>query len=209
MKKILVTLLLFTLVFAVGTASAKTATCLAHNIDPDNMSMQMVHVRFLAYNEADNTVTCELLMPERFDEEEIRELEVGDSIFTGGEEVIITAVDDDKYANYYILNYHGNDEDDYIYLCEIEEGVFVRYDFNDDYVWLSIATVELPVPDNLIFQDDEDWDLNMLPKVFDASVFIATVKGENGVPLDIYNAIATFGPNGELAVVRRYYVPWD
>ena len=65
MRKFLTVLLVLAIILCTGAACAqKSATCVATDIDPENPAMQTVYVRFLGYNEDDNTATVELLTPE-------------------------------------------------------------------------------------------------------------------------------------------------
>ena len=203
MRKFLTVLLVLALILCTGAASAqKSATCVATDIDPENPAMQTVYVRFLSYNEADNTVTVELLTPEIFDKKEIEALEAGDTIFTGGKEVTITSVESD----YGSVDF--NMEGEAISLCETHDGNYIRLDDNYDYVWLTVAIVELEIPETLLFLDDEDPQASGLPSAHDVNAFLEALKGENGPTLDRNNAIAVFDADGKLAVVKRFYVPW-
>ena len=75
-------ILLFT-----ATAYADTVTRLAVDIDPEHLESRAVYVRITAYHEETDTVSIEIIAPERFDANDIDNLSVGDSIITNDKEI--------------------------------------------------------------------------------------------------------------------------
>ena len=90
MKRLLLTILSIMLLSA--AASADTITGLAIDIDPNHLESCAVYVRITAYHEKTDTVSIEIIVPEKFDANDIDRLSVGDSIFTNGEEIMIESI---------------------------------------------------------------------------------------------------------------------
>ena len=84
----------------------------------------------------------------------------------------------------------------------------------DDAAWIVLATVTVPVPDRLLFLDEiEEVTLMPLyvPAVHGRSDFLSAMEAEkeNGPGFAANNAMVVFDENGDLALIRRYYVPWQ
>ena len=92
MKRLIPALL--ALLVLIGSASAERTgvTALASEINPDNL----VSVAFDAKINAcdDGVFNITILVPERYDPEEIKALKVGDGIFTEGREIEIRSITD-------------------------------------------------------------------------------------------------------------------
>ena len=106
MKRLIPALL--ALLVLIGSASAErtVVTALASEINPDNL----VSVAFDAKINAcdDGVFNITILVPERYDPEEIKALKVGDGIFTEGREIEIRSITDQD--GYIVLNADTEDE---------------------------------------------------------------------------------------------------
>ena len=211
MKKLI--LIVLSLLLLTATASADTVTGLAIDIDPEHLESCAVYVRVTAYHEETDTVSIEIIVPEKFDANDIDNLSVGDSIFTNGKEVSIESITE-EYSNYYGALIILNKDTDPVWLYEDDQQNYRTIKNNDDYVWLSLATLEMPLPDNILFLDGvnpEDGGILDLPivKNKDDLIKVFSEDEENlDSGLDINNAYAVFNETGELTVIIRYYVPW-
>ena len=211
MKKLI--LIVLSLLLLTATASADTVTGLAINIDPEHLESCAVYVRVTAYHEETDTVSIEIIVPEKFDANDIDNLSVGDSIFTNGKEVSIESIDK-EYSSYYGALIILNKDKDPVWLYEDDQQNYRTIKNNDDYVWLSLAALEMPLPDNILFLDGvnpEDGGILDLPivKNKDDLIKVFSEDEENlDSGLDINNAYAVFNETGELTVIIRYYVPW-
>ncbi len=211
MKKLI--LIVLSLLLLTATASADTVTGLAINIDPEHLESCAVYVRVTAYHEETDTVSIEIIVPEKFDANDIDNLSVGDSIFTNGKEVSIESITE-EYSNYYGALIILNKDTDPVWLYEDDQQNYRTIKNNDDYVWLSLAALEMPLPDNILFLDGvnpEDGGILDLPivKNKDDLIKVFSEDEENlDSGLDINNAYAVFNETGELTVIIRYYVPW-
>ena len=211
MKRFIISVL--SVLLLTSAAYADTVTGLAIEVDPERLESCAVYVRVTAYHEETDTVSMELIVPEKFDADDIDRLSVGDSIFTNGKEINIESITE-EYSAFYGKLIVLNKDTDRICLHEDDQQNYRTMDTND-YVWLSIATLEISLPDDVLFLDGidpEDGGILDLPSVKNKNDLIKVFckDEENYHPgLESNNAYAIFNEAGELAVIVRYYVPWQ
>ena len=213
MKKLLCMMLVFCLLVpAMASAERTVVTALAITVNPDNLASVAVDARITDYNQTDNALTIELLVPELFDFNDIENLNIGDAIYTQGREIEIREIEED--GGYVVLNPgQDGDGDDTVWLCQYLDQNYTVMN-QDDAAWIVLATVTVPVPDRLLFLDEiEEVTLMPLyvPAVHGRSDFLSAMEAEkeNGPGFAANNAMVVFDENGDLALIRRYYVPWQ
>ena len=209
MKKLLCMILcLCLLIPAMVTAERKVITALATNINPDDLSNTFVDARIKSYNKDDNTITLEIIVPEFYDAEEIKSLQIGDAIYTQGHEVTVNAIN--EYDCFIAV---VQDDDEVITIATDGETIYPIQD-GDDFSWITLTTVTVPVPLHLIFLDGIDpatgEDLS-LPTVHSAEEFIAMLEGKNKSDpgFDLNNVEIVFDSDAQPVIVRRHYVVWQ
>ena len=183
MKKlsiVLVVLLVFSLLLC-SAAYADTLMPKRTEVHPDRLVKTASYARILGYNEAENTLTVELIAPEVFDYADVYALKAGDKIFANGMEVTIETLAwwDDWKEILWI-----NDGD----VCLIKEHLLLM--------------------DNV---DEISGGMLELPRVFAADETIAMVQAEQAAEynrLAVNNVYVVFDSEGDLAVIHRFYVPW-
>lgn len=209
MKRLL--LVILSVLLLPAAVYADTVTGLAIEINPDHLESCATYVRVTAYHEETDTVSVEIIVPEKFDANDIDKLSVGDSIFTNGEEILIESITEEYHDGGLIIL---NKDTDPVWLTEDAQQNYRTIQSNDDYVWLSVATLETPLPDNVLFLDGvnpEDGGILDLPMVKNKEDLIKVFReGEENYDsgLAVNNTYAIFNEAGELAVIVRYYVPW-
>ena len=216
MKKapIAIVLMLSLLLLLCSAASADVITALATEINPEHLEKTASYARILGYNEEKNALTVELIVPEVFDCQDIKALKPGDSIYTDGHEVLIDTIEVDDWGTYLIND--GKKDEDAVFLTEDLNGNF-RPGLDDDYVWISLAVIECPIKDSLLFLDyiDEDSGNALeLPVVHPVTELISRLKAME--PSEVYtvglatnNVYVVFDGEGNLATIHRFYVPWQ
>ncbi len=209
MKKLLSMILcLCLLIPAMVSAERKVVTALATKINPDDLSSTLVDARIKSFNKEDNTMTLEIIIPEFYDAEEIRSLQIGDAIYTQGHEVTVNAIN--KYDCFITI---VQDDDEVITIATDGETVYPIQD-GDDFSWITLTTVTVPVPPHLIFLDGIDpatgEDLP-LPTVHSAEEFIAILEGKNKSDpgFNLNNVEIVFDSDAQPVIVRRHYVVWQ
>ena len=197
---------------ALAAAERTVVTALATEVNPDDLTAVSVDARITDYNAAENTLSIELIVPERYDPEEILALKIGDAIYTGGQEVGIKTISSD--SGYIVLN-----EGDYEFSegsVRLYEGMDMTYwiaDY-DDHTWTLLAAVQVPVPDHLLFLDEinpSTGESLLNPSVHNRQEFLAMLEAEKeeGPGFAANNVIVAFDDSGALALIRRFYVPWQ
>lgn len=214
MKKLwaTVTLVMILSLLLCSAASANTITALAAEINPDHLEKTASYARILGYNAETDTLTVELIAPERFSGEEVAALKAGDSIYTNGQEVLINSIDyDDEWCSTLFLNGRN------IMMFEDRDGHYTMMADEDDCVWTAIAVIECPVGDSMLFLDyidEETGDAQTLPAVHTAHELATRLLEEDAsavytVGLTTNNVYVVFDEAGRLASIHRFYVPWQ
>ena len=212
MKKLFV--LLLSLLFLCSAASAEyCATAMAVEVNPEHLVNVAVNARITDCSEDGGTLTLMLIAPERYRRDEIESLQSGDAIFTQGQEVCIDSVTE-KYG-YIVFNegdYEFSEGSVWLYEDTDESYWIAEY---DDHTWIEIAELQIPVTDRLIFLDGinpSSGEGLILPAVHSAGEFVSLFRSEaagGGPGFDVNNVTVVFDAEGRLAVVSRYYVPWQ
>lgn len=211
MKRI-TTMITILVLLACSYASAENViTAMATPINPDHLEKTACWARILGYDENRNTLTVELIVPEVFLEDEVLELEVGDGIFTGGEEITIRTIEWYEDDGFLVIN-RGNYE-------HAPGSVYLHMDYWGNYMpdryghstYNTLAVLECPVTDTLLFLDytsASNGDKLELPIVSTADEFLSAFQsGELELAID--NVYVVFDGEGQLATVQRYFVSWQ
>ena len=207
MKKILtmIAAAMMILFLVSGAAADRTVvTAIASEVNPDELVSVAVNAEITGYD--DGSLTVSLLVPERYRPDEIISLSPGDAIYTQGHEVDIRTITDKD--GYLVLN---DGEADEVWLFESIDLNYWIMDV-DDNTWTTIATIRVPVPERLMFLDEIDPSTGeslLIPTVHNAREFLEIMKDEDDPGFDRHNAMVVFDDRGELAMIRRYYVPWQ
>ena len=210
MKKLLCMILcLCLLIPAMALAERKVVTALATNINPDDLSNTLVDARIKSYNKEDDTMTLEIIVPELYDMEDIKNLQIGDAIYTQGHEVTVDAIN--EYDCFITVIQNNPDEviqidTDVVTACPIQDG--------DDFSWVTLATVTVPVSSCLVFLDGIDPSTGEdlpLPTVHSAEEFIAILEGKNNSDpgFDLNNVEIVFDSSAQPYIIWRRYVLWQ
>ena len=198
--------LMLTLLFC-SAASADVITALAIEINPEHLEKVASYARVLGYNEKENTLTVQLIVPEIFSWEDVEALKVGDSIYTDGQEVVIESILGSDWSGVFQIN----DGDVFLTKPFDGNGDYATVTDYGDYIWNVLAVIECPVTESLLFLDyinEDDGGMRTLPVVRTLEEFLDRL--ENGpVPFDENNVYVVFDGEGNLAAIHRFYVPWQ
>ena len=223
MKKlsILIALMLTLSLFLCPLASADVITALATEINPEHLEKTASYARILGYNEETNSLTVELTAPEVFARDEVLALQVGDSIYTDGREIVIRTVEHDDRLGRIDIDINcgaaSGLADDRIYLIEDEDGNYKNQIGMGEYTWITVAVIECPVKDSLVFLDYDDERFAqgalILPRVYSARELVEKmVTAQASGPyfgLAIDNVYVVFDGEGNLATICQYFVSWE
>ena len=190
-----------------------TVTALATEINPEHLLSVAVNARITGYSSDENMLTLELIIPETFSAEDILNLTVGDAIYTQGKEVLIQTLTEN--SGYLVIN-EGEFEfsEGSVWLYESLDGNYQIADWHDN-TWTLLSTLKVPVIDSLLLLDDIDpatGEILYLPAVHPVSEFLTmleTESQEGGPGFAANNVYVVFDSAGQLALIQRYYVPWQ
>lgn len=190
-----------------------TITAMAAPFNPNNMASLTVNARILGYDAEKNELKVDLLTQESFSRDEVLSLAVGDAIYTQGREVKIETLEG-MYGYLIINDPEYAFTEDSVWLFEQMDGNFGIANW-DDVSWVTVATLNVPVQDGLLLLDNIDpatGESLYMPTVHSAAEFVDMVKAETegeGPAFATNNVYAVFDAEGRLAVVERFYVPWQ
>ena len=204
MKRLLVLLSALTLMIGTAAAERTVVTALAADVNPDKLVSVAADAKVLSC--ADGKFMITILVPERYDPEEINALKIGDAIYTEGREVEVRSIS--ERDGYLVLNADAEDE---VYLFESVDLNYWIMDVNDN-TWLELATVTVPASGHLLFLDciDPSTGEGLLhPTVHNTEDLLTRMNSADDPGFDIRNVEVVFDEKGELALVRRFYVPWQ
>ena len=221
MKKlalIIALILTYSLLFC-SAASADVITALAIEVNPEHLEKTASYARILGYNEKENTLTVQLFVPEIFSWEDVEYLKAGDSIYIHGGETDIETIEGSASDGYFRINDGEVVLTQYFSTHDGFRADYVAvYEYNDTPVLNELAVIECPVKDSLLFLDytsDEETGFPLeMPVVRTAQEFTARLTQEDaaeafGVGFTADNVYVVFDGEGNLAVIHRYYVPWQ
>ena len=211
MRKMII--LLSTLLLLAVPASATVLTAMATEPYMEVYALYSCYARILDYNSETNLLKIALITPEVFPKADAEALTVGDSIYSGGREVSITSVSHEN--GYLIFNKgEGEFEDGSVWLAEDLNGNYRTYDWHD-YVYTELAQIEVPLTSSLLLLDNinpESGDILEKPTVHSSADLIRMMEeAARGTDpgFSANNVLVIFNSEGQLAVVERYYVPWQ
>ena len=201
MKRLIPALL--ALVMLMGSASAErpVVTALASEINPDNLVSVAFDAKINAC--ADGVFNITILVPERYDPDEIKALKVGDGIFTEGREIEIRSITDRD--GYIVLN------EDEVYLYESIDMNYWIADDNDN-TWVEFPSITVRASDHFIFLDGinpSTGESLLHPTVYNMAGFLERMNSTDDSGFDIRNVEVVIDEDGKLAVIKRFYVPWQ
>lgn len=198
--------------FITGPVTVRTesivVTALASEVNPDALASVAVNARITGYK--DGFLTAEIIVPEAYDAAEIESLRVDDTICTQGQEVKIRSITEED--GYIILNkgdYEFSDGSVWLY-----QGIDMNYEIAeyDDHTWNVLATIKVPVSDHLIFLDGIDpssGESLRNPTVHNGADFLSMMGDAMDPGFAANNVMVVFDEHGDLALIQRYYVPWQ
>jgi hypothetical protein len=204
-KKMIALIFLFLLLMTTAASAEHTVvTALASEVNPEHLVSIAFDAKISGYDNGSFTIT--ILVPERYDPEDIRALQVGDAIYTEGREVKIQSISEDE--GYLVLNAGAQDE---VYLFESVDLNYWIMDVNDN-TWVELATMTVPAAEHMIFLDcikPSTGEGLLHPTVYNLDGFLKLMEAKDDPGFDIHNVEVMMDEDGKLAIIRRFYVPWQ
>ena len=196
MKKLISLVLALTMLFTVSLAFAKT-------VDPDHLAGSTVHATVGEYNAEEKTFTVTVYDYDRYSEEDVAALAVGDTILAGGYLYQVTGIQDVDGTTIFLCD--GGEEIHF----EKEGDALIALSSFDDRIFMNIVTVlHLPAADGMIYEDNSDPDLDTQMKTvegLDAILKAKAEKEEISIGFDYYATTVTLNDSLEIVKIHQDY----
>lgn len=198
-----------------GSAAADTITPMPPTLDTDSLACQAVMAALTDADPAGRTMTFALYEPEVFAGEDIRALQPGDVLLSGGREIAVTSVDITSWGEVFLNE--GTDAwyETLPWLEQDDSGNYRTVLYGSLPGWTPFGQMTFTLPDTLLLLDGIDPATGValeLPTVHTADQWLAMIAEEaesEGVGFSIENLYLIFDENGVPAVACRYHVPWQ
>ena len=154
------------------------------------------------YSAERNTVEAEVMHAVPVSAEIAEALVSGDTLAVGKTNVAVETVEKDEESGYIIIN--GDHE-----LRRFGDEYHV-YENEEEYLEPYVNLV-LEIPENMLFEEGIDENGTMLeePLKLTAADFIEKLQSGEPTGFDLNNTWVTFGENGEILSIERFYTPWQ
>jgi len=169
-----------------------------------NIAGQTFEARITGCNADTGMLTLELLDAVRLDEETVKSWAVGDTVTLGDITEQVETLEEDEYG--LILN-------DYIQVNRQEDGTYTISEY-ERRITRVVKTVDAPMAEGFVFMDGIDAETMAMveePSVHTAEEFLKVFAIDDGTDpgFDADNVRVTFDGEGAVAVVDRFYTPWQ
>ena len=201
MKKLIALFLTAVLLLTVSLAFART-------VEPDDTEIERlagktVHATVGAYDEGTKTFTVTVYDYERYDDDDIFRLAVGDTILAGGWMHTITGTEDIDGTTYYLC-------DDGEEICfETYDDDMIAMSSMDDRIFMNVVTVvHIPAAEGMVYEDYSDPDPDAKPVItddFDSILKIKAEKEETSNGFNFYATTITLNKNLEIVKIHQVF----
>ncbi len=135
---------------------------------------------------------------EQYDAAEVSQLKVGDTIVSGGKDIVITSIDD---SSGYVIN--GGYEQDGLTLAAGEGGVVYTVSVDDIKNYTEVGTVTLPISSECVLTDSSD--LENGEKTVNAADLAAFLESDTTGFRPAGTQVTVTG--GQITAISRVYMP--
>ena len=210
MKKLLALLCALSLIFACGTALAKTVKPMKSEMSIKDLSDLYFNGELGEYNAKKGTIKVTLYEREPFDPEKIGSLKTGDTVVIGKKNVKIKTFDPSDGA--VVINKDTDGTTYYMYYDDYGYGNYMVMNDNDRIIMRSLGKKTVKIADDFTFADSVDAASgepldSPVEYTFDEFLEIRkTEEEEDGIGFNYDNTVLWFDGDGNLEVVERRYV---
>ena len=172
------------------------------NDDISRISNQTWITNLTDYNPETGTVHASVLRADLLEADLVETLVPGDTLSFGNEEVTVETIEPESDGEYLV---NGT-----ITLSRYGEEYHVFYG-EREYLY-EFASLDLTVGENVEFLDDIDPETGEMADettVHSAKEFAAMLENETAPGFASENVFVSYNGNGEMALVQRFYVPWQ
>ncbi len=205
--------LIMTLILAnvMVNANAETVRPLENSATQNDIANHVYMTRITDYSAETNTATFILYLPELYEDADIMDLAVNDSILIGGTEYVITDIEEPFFDIYIDIYIDADGRKELVQLMRTPSGYWQVYE-DGAYVWDEVYRINEEIPENLIFLDriENAYGAPLYIPIYHSSRdFVkALVSEDNGHGFDYMNIYVAFDELGKPVIVERFHVPW-
>ena len=190
------------MVFSLTAVSAKT---FEPDLEIDRLAGAEISATVGAYDEESGTFTVTLYEYDFYDEEDIRDLAVGDTLLAGGRLYRIKGQTDLDGVTVFLCD--GGEEIYFEPSAEDDDDLIAR-STSDDRIFMHVITVlHLPAAEDIILEDFSDVDLDepVITAGLEEILKIKAEKEETSNGLDYYATTITLSRDLEIVKIHQVF----
>lgn len=178
----------------------------------DALAGKTVTVLVGAYHQADHTLELTVLENLRFPAEAVEGMQPGDALNLNGELLVVRAIEPMTYM--LLLDDGSGLNEGSVWLKKGEDGGYEAGQYSD-FIWRQVGSAPFAIAEDAQFLDgidSQDGATLDTPARYSLEEFlrIKTEEEQRGYPgFGSRNVRVTFGAEGEIACLERFYVPWQ
>ena len=203
--KMLVSLML-AVMMALGAAAACAMTLEPDDTEVERLAGATVHATVGAYDQDAQTFTLTVYDCDRYDDDEVAKLAVGDSVLAGGQIHVITGTE--QIDETLIFKCEDGEEIYFEKAYDDDDDLIARSTFDDRIFMHVVNEVHLQAVENIVLEDDSDPE-GTEPLVYTGLADILTVQAEketNSIGLNFYATTVTINRN---LMIEKIHVAYD
>ena len=202
MKKAVSLILALMILFTASLAMAKTVE--PESTETNGLAGVTVHATVGEYNAQTKTFTVTLFDDDRFDIDQIKKLEVGDTLLAGGWLYIVKEKTEEENGDIKVVTEDGAE----IVFFQVGDSDMIAQSTDDDRRYMhAFSVLHLPAAATIRYEDDSDPEKAeaVITEGLENILKIKAEKEETSIGFDFYSTIITLSENMEIEVIHQDY----
>jgi len=202
MKKAVSLILALMILFTASLAMAKTIE--PESTETNGLAGVTVHATVGEYNAQTKTFTVTLFDDDRFDIDQIKKLEVGDTLLAGGWLYIVKEKTEEENGDFKVVTEDGSE----IVFFQVGDAGMIAQSTDDDRRYMhAFSILHLPAAATIRYEDDSDPEKAeaVVTEGLENILKVKAEKEENSIGFDFYSTIITLSENMEIEVIHQDY----
>ena len=202
MKKAVSLILALMILFTASLAMAKTVE--PESTETNGLAGVTVHATVGEYNAQTKTFTVTLFDDDRFDIDQIKKLEVGDTLLAGGWLYIVKEKTEEENGDIKVVTEDGAE----IVFFQVGDSDMIAQSADDDRRYMhAFSVLHLPAAATIRYEDDSDPEKAeaVITEGLENILKIKAEKEETSIGFDFYSTIITLSENMEIEVIHQDY----
>ena len=202
MKKMISLLLAALLLCAASLASAGMLE--PEDTEIEKLAGKTVHATVGEYDTEDKTFTVTIYENDRYDEDDVRALAVGDRILAGGR--LYRILEEVNQGGTRVFKCEDGEEIYFEESYEDDDDLIARSTSDDRIFMKAVAILHLPAAEGIIYEDYSDPDLEAEPIITEGLEGILQAKAEKeeySIGFDFYATTITLNASLEIVKIHQ------